>query len=158
MTYYFFLKSLRRLEEFRKNPHVKIPPNFPCVNFQSLDKFQNSISNSKIFLLHFRPGHPYQPTRPLAQPTHGGISSPAGRSPQAGPSRLAHAHRWRNCRSMLSPLIHAFRSRRLLSTHRWHKGPACQSRLLHRAGRLGRESSAPLMPSSLYCPPHHFPP
>jgi hypothetical protein len=51
----FFLKSLMSLEEFRKNPHIKIPPNFPCANFQSLGKFQNPISNSKIFLLHFRP-------------------------------------------------------------------------------------------------------
>jgi hypothetical protein len=47
-----------------------------------------------------------------------GLSSPAGRSPQAGPSRSAHTRRWRNCRSTLSPLIHAFRSRRLLSIHR----------------------------------------
>jgi hypothetical protein len=64
MAYYIFLKFLRSLEEFRKNPHVKILPNFPCANFQSLGKFQNPISNSKIFLFHFRPGHPYRPTRP----------------------------------------------------------------------------------------------
>jgi hypothetical protein len=40
MTYYIFLKSLRSLEEFRKNPHVKIPPKSPCANFQSLGKFK----------------------------------------------------------------------------------------------------------------------
>jgi hypothetical protein len=51
MAYYIFLKSLRSLEEFRKNPHVKIPPKSPCANFQSLGKFQNSISNSKIFFI-----------------------------------------------------------------------------------------------------------
>jgi hypothetical protein len=58
------------------------------------------------------------PTQLLAQPAPAGLSSPAGRSPQVGPSRSAHARRWRNCRSTLSPLIHAFRSRCLLSTHR----------------------------------------
>jgi hypothetical protein len=29
MACYIFLKSLRSLEEFRKNPHVKIPPKSP---------------------------------------------------------------------------------------------------------------------------------
>jgi hypothetical protein len=46
MAYYIFLKSLRSLEEFRKNPHVKIPPKSPCANFESLDKFKNPIFNS----------------------------------------------------------------------------------------------------------------
>jgi hypothetical protein len=32
----FFLKSLRSLEEFRKNPHVKISPKSPSTIFQSL--------------------------------------------------------------------------------------------------------------------------
>jgi hypothetical protein len=43
MAYYIFLKSLMSLEEFRKNPHVKIPPKSPSTNFQSLDKFKNHI-------------------------------------------------------------------------------------------------------------------
>jgi hypothetical protein len=55
MAYYIFLKSLKNLEELRKNPHVKIPPNFPCPNFQSLGKFKNPISNSKIFFFTFGP-------------------------------------------------------------------------------------------------------
>jgi hypothetical protein len=67
LTYYIFLKSLRSLEEFRKNPHVKIPPKSPSINFQSLAKFKNPIFNSKILLLHFRPGYPSRPTRPSAQ-------------------------------------------------------------------------------------------
>jgi hypothetical protein len=33
---------LRSLEEFRKNPHVKIPPKSPCANFQSLCILENS--------------------------------------------------------------------------------------------------------------------
>jgi hypothetical protein len=53
MAYYIFLKSLRSLEEFRKNPHVKIPPKSPCANFQILGKFQNPISISKIFFFIF---------------------------------------------------------------------------------------------------------
>jgi hypothetical protein len=43
MAYYIFLKSLRSLEEFRKNPHVKIPLKSPSTNFQSLGKFKNPI-------------------------------------------------------------------------------------------------------------------
>jgi hypothetical protein len=43
MAYYILLKSLRSLEEFRKNPHVKIPPKSPSTNFQGLDKFKNHI-------------------------------------------------------------------------------------------------------------------
>jgi hypothetical protein len=50
----FFLKSLRSLEEFRKNPCVQIPPKSTCVNFQSLGKFKNPIFNLKIlFPIHF---------------------------------------------------------------------------------------------------------
>jgi hypothetical protein len=40
MACYIFLKSLRSLAEFRKNPHVKIPPKSPSTNFQTLDKFK----------------------------------------------------------------------------------------------------------------------
>jgi hypothetical protein len=53
MAYYIFLKSLRSLEEFRKNPHVKIPPKSPSTNFQSLGKFKNPIFNSEIIFLPF---------------------------------------------------------------------------------------------------------
>jgi hypothetical protein len=48
MAYFIFLKSLRSLEEFRKNPHVKIPRKSPSTNFQSLGKFKNPIFNSEI--------------------------------------------------------------------------------------------------------------
>jgi hypothetical protein len=61
MAYYIFLKSLRSLEEFRKNPHVKIPPKSPCANFQSLGKFKNPIFNLEILFLRFRPGRPCGP-------------------------------------------------------------------------------------------------
>jgi hypothetical protein len=47
----FFLKSLTSLEEFRKNPHVKIPLKSFSTNFQSLDKFKNPILIRKLFFL-----------------------------------------------------------------------------------------------------------
>jgi hypothetical protein len=61
MAYFIFPKYLRSLEEFRKNPHVKIPPKSPCANFQSLGKFKNYFSS-----LSARPT--LRPTRSLAQP------------------------------------------------------------------------------------------
>jgi hypothetical protein len=59
MAYYIFLKTLRSLEEFRKNPHVKIPPKSLSTYFQSLGKFKNPI-----FIRNFFPqnsAHPAQP-------------------------------------------------------------------------------------------------
>jgi hypothetical protein len=58
MAYYIFLKSLRSLEEFRKNPFVKIPPKSPSTNFQSLGKFKLPIFNSDILFLAFGPADP----------------------------------------------------------------------------------------------------
>jgi hypothetical protein len=52
-AYYIFLKSLKSLGEFRKKPHVKIPPKSPCANFQSLGKFKNPIFNSEILFFAF---------------------------------------------------------------------------------------------------------
>jgi hypothetical protein len=98
MAYFIFLKYLRSLEEFRKNPHVKISPKFPCANFQSLGKFKNLIFNSKTFLLHFRPGYPYRPTRPSAQPAPLAPLLPQAEANFVGPSHSAHARRWRICK------------------------------------------------------------
>jgi hypothetical protein len=61
MAYFIFLKSLRSLGEFRKNPHVKIPPKSPCANFQSLSIFKNQILFEKDFSRHFRPIRPFGP-------------------------------------------------------------------------------------------------
>jgi hypothetical protein len=55
IAYYIFLKSLRSLEEFRKNHHVKIPPKSPSTNFQSLGKFKNLILFEKNFSSEFGP-------------------------------------------------------------------------------------------------------
>jgi hypothetical protein len=67
MVYYIFLKSLRSLEEFRKSPHVKIPPKSSSTNFQSLDKFKSPIFISEIPFPYFGPAD-LAATRPLAQP------------------------------------------------------------------------------------------
>jgi hypothetical protein len=55
MAYYIFLKSLRSLEEFRKNPHVKIPAKSPSTNLQSLAIIKNQFFIRKRIFLHFRP-------------------------------------------------------------------------------------------------------
>jgi hypothetical protein len=81
MAYYIFLKSLRSLEEFRKNPHLKIPPKSPCANFQSHGKFKNPIFIRKRIFLRFRPNRPSgQPARPASQPSQPPDFSPIGRA------------------------------------------------------------------------------
>jgi hypothetical protein len=51
MAYYIFLKTFRSLEEFKKNPHIKIPPKSPPINLQILGIFKNPIFILKrIFL------------------------------------------------------------------------------------------------------------
>jgi hypothetical protein len=78
MACYIFLKSLRSLEEFRKNPHVKIPPKSPSTNFQSHGKFKNPILIWKfLFSLIFGPADP------AACLAYGPASPPVAASPQA---------------------------------------------------------------------------
>jgi hypothetical protein len=77
MAYYIFLKSLRSLEEFRKNPQVNIPPKSPRANFQSLGKFENPIFNSEIFFVGFGPAD-------LAAHSAIGPAGPVGLSPLTG--------------------------------------------------------------------------
>jgi hypothetical protein len=86
MAYFIFLNSLRSLGEFRKNPHVKIPPKSPCTNFQSLGIFKNQILFGKDFSRHFRPSRgpfsflfnrPFSPL-PIGPQPHGRPSSPHG--------------------------------------------------------------------------------
>jgi hypothetical protein len=75
---------MRRIEEFRKNPHVKIPSKSPSTHFQSLGKFKNPIFNSEILFPSFRPGRPcgipgLQPSRlPLASLLSWAESNPTG--------------------------------------------------------------------------------
>jgi hypothetical protein len=89
MACYIFLKSLRSLEEIRKNPHVKIPPKSPSTNFQSLDKFKNPILIQKfLFFPDFQPGRPRGPLGLWPSPPIG-RAVPAGRNRPAGPSSRA---------------------------------------------------------------------
>jgi hypothetical protein len=70
MAYFIFLKSLRSLEEFRKNPHVIIPPKSSCANFQSLAIFKNLIFIQKGIFFRFRPSPaPRWPAPPRRPPT-----------------------------------------------------------------------------------------
>jgi hypothetical protein len=112
MTYYIFLKSLRSLEEFRKNPHVKIPPKSPCANFQSLGKFKIPIFNSEILFPCFWPGRPCGPLG--LWPSWPPLASLLPQAKAHKPAQAAQpACRWRICGSTFSLLIRAFRAGRL---------------------------------------------
>jgi hypothetical protein len=110
LTYYIFLKSLMSLEEFRKNPHVKIPSKSPSTNFQSLGKFKNPIFNSEILFLVFSPAD-------LAAPSASGLASPLAAPPPqaktvpAGPSSPRVGRIFMGNTSSL--LVRAFRAGRL---------------------------------------------
>jgi hypothetical protein len=104
MAYYIFQKSLRSLEEFRKNPHVKIPPKSPSLISQSRAIIKNQILFRKEFFLHIRPNrHSGEPTAP---------PFPAGRARVLSPSRLAR--HWRICQKPSLLQVCAARRRRLL--------------------------------------------
>jgi hypothetical protein len=93
MAYYIFLKSLRSLEEFRKNPHVKIPPKSPSTNFQSLGKFKNPIFNSEILFLDFGPAD--LAAHPASQPSQSaGCAVPRRPKPPGRPIQPAHLPFW----------------------------------------------------------------
>jgi hypothetical protein len=85
---YIFLKSLRSLEEFRKNPHLKIPPKFPPTKFQSLAIIKNQIFIQKIIFLHFRPKTAQQPVDPSGLSAQPPTRAPL--LPQATHARSAH--------------------------------------------------------------------
>jgi hypothetical protein len=77
MTYFIFLKYLRSLEEFRKNPHVKIPPKSPCANFQSLGILKNVIFIQKGIFFRIRPIQP--------SPSRAGLLRPQATGSPLGP-------------------------------------------------------------------------
>jgi hypothetical protein len=105
MSYFIFLKYLRSLEEFRKSPHVKIPPKSPCANFQRLGIFKNLIFIRKGIFFGFWPIGP--------SPVRSGPLQPAGRRLPARPTRPKP--RWRIRRKAYSLRLCALRERRLLS-------------------------------------------
>jgi hypothetical protein len=98
MAYFIFLKSLRSLEEFRENPHVKIHPKSPPTNFQSLGTFKNQILFGKEFFLHFRPSRgPFFFNQPSPPPRWASASQPTHLTLLAQPT----THRW--CPARLLP-------------------------------------------------------
>jgi hypothetical protein len=165
MAYYIFLKSLRSLEEFRKNPHVKIPPKSPSTNFQSLGKFKNPIFNSEILFLAFGPADP------AARSASGLASPPATPSPQAeiiltGPSSPCVGRVFAENTFFLSD--HTFQSRPPLPRRSVNRPPPVRFTPFHAPVDPGRKSPALPPPRAatlrLGCPraftalPHHSPP
>jgi hypothetical protein len=165
MAYYIFLKSLRSLEEFRKNPHVRIPPKSPSTNFQSLGKFKNPIFTSEIIFPCFRPGQPCGPFGLWpSQPT--GRAVPIGRNSPGWPIQPT---RWSRLRGKY---VFSFRSHLPESaaspSSLCQPGPTYQIHPLPHAGRPRseipraaappRRCPAPRMPSSFYSPPSSLSP
>jgi hypothetical protein len=92
MAYFIFIKYLRSLEEFRKNPCAQITPKSPCVNFQSLGIFKNSIFIRKEIFFNFWPNQPSrQPAHPVFWPRAAKQATPAHQVvPPPSPSSLPH--------------------------------------------------------------------
>jgi hypothetical protein len=141
MAYFIFLKYLRSLEEFRKNPHVKIPPIFPCANFQSLGKFKNLSSSLSVRLP--LPAHsafgPVGPTGP---------SSPIGQSQLCRPKPLGP----RASLAYLQKYVFFFDSRLPFSAPSLYppadtRGPLVSFVFSTMPADPGRDSSAPPLPA-----------
>jgi hypothetical protein len=151
MACYIFLKSLRSLEEFRKNPHVKIPPKSPSTNFQSLGKFKNPILIQKFFFPDFRPSRPRGPLGIWpSQPTGRAIP----RRPKSPDRPIQPTRRLR----LRGKYIFLFSSHLLESaaspSSLCQPGPDCQMCLPHHAGRPRPLSSVP----SSHLTPHDLRP
>jgi hypothetical protein len=95
----FFLKYLDRLEDFRKNPHVKIPRKSPCTIFQSSAKFKNQLKFQKNFFLNSGPAlnsaQPWptsssSPATPLSLPIGPSPPPTTGPQPLVGLASLPH--------------------------------------------------------------------
>jgi hypothetical protein len=139
----FFLKYLRSLEEFRKNPCVKIPPKSPCANFQSLGIFKNPIFIQKRIFLRFWPIRP--------SPARTGSLCPTGRRIPAQP--IQPKQLWRICRKVYFLQLCAFRQRRLLSLTSLPWGPAYQLHPLPHAGRSHSRCRFSSSPPATLCRP-----
>jgi hypothetical protein len=165
MAYYIFLNSFRSLEEFRKNPHVKIPPKSPSTNFQSLGKFKNLIFNSKTLFFAFGPADPvarsaFGPASPQTTPSPQAETVPAGpSSPRVGRFFVGNT---------FSLSDHAFPSRPPLPRLSVNRAPPVRStpfptladpgRKFPRAAAPPRRCPTRRMPPSFYSPPSSLSP
>jgi hypothetical protein len=159
MAHYIFLKSLRSLEEFRKKPHVKIPPKSPSTNFQSLAIIKNQFFIRKRIFLHFRPRTAQRPV---------GLSGLSARPPSPAPPLLLRAVHTRSAHPGLRGLGVIARSR-LFFEFAQPGGYAFSSITATRAPLVNsvvsptpplppRRCLAPWMPPSFYSSPSSLPP
>jgi hypothetical protein len=169
MVYYIFLKSLRSLEEFRKNPHVKIPPKSTTTNFQSLGKFKNPIFNSEIIFpcgpFSLWPGQPCGPFSLWpSQPT--GRAVPVGQNSPGRPIQPARRSCLRG--KYVFPLGSRLPEPTTSPSSPCQPGPTCQIHPLPHVGRPWseilhatappRRCPTPRMPPSFYSPPSSLSP
>jgi hypothetical protein len=159
MAYYIFLKSLRSLEEFNKNPHVKIPPKSPSTNFPSLGKFKIQFLIQKSFFFTFGPAILPRP-RPADRPNSPRPKPPAHSAQPASPrASLAYLQKYVFFFDSRLPSSAPFLSP-LTDTWAPHVGfvfptaPADAGRV-STAPHAAR--SAPRMPPSHYHPHHSSP-
>jgi hypothetical protein len=156
---------LRSLEEFRKNPHVKIPPKSPSTNFQSLGKSKNPIFNSEIVFLTFGPANlaarlasgpanPRAATFPVGRNRPGRPIQPARRSPLRG----KYVFLFRSC--LPEPAASPSSLCQLGPTYQNHPFPtlADPDQKFPRAVAPPRRCPAPRMPPSFYSPPSSLSP
>jgi hypothetical protein len=136
MACYIFLKSLRSLEEIRKNPHVKIPHKSPSTNFQSLGKFKNPMACSRRTK---SPDRPIQPAR-RSRLHEKYVFLFRSRLPEPAASSLCHRHAGPTCQLRRLPCAGRPRSE------------------FPRAAAPPHRCLAPWMPLSFYCSPSSLPP
>jgi hypothetical protein len=161
MANYIFLKSLRNLEEFRKNPHVKIPPKSPCAKFQSLGKFKNPIFIRKEFFLRIQPTWLSRPG-PAGQPKSSNPSPAQTAQPTWSLSRSARACLWRILRKTFSSSVHAFLSWPLSPSVTTMQDPPISFVISPTPADPGRNfprAAAPRLgcPRAFITLPHHYP-
>jgi hypothetical protein len=163
MAYYIFLKYLRSLEEFMKNPHVKIPPKSPSTNFQSLAIIKNQFFIQKRIFLHFRPRTAQRPVGPSGLSARPLSPAPPllpwamhGRSAHPGLRGLGVIARSRLFFEFAQPGGYAFPS---ITTTRAPLVSSVVSPVPPTPVRISpRRCLAPWMPPSFYSSPSSLPP
>jgi hypothetical protein len=160
MAYYIFLISLRSLEEFRKNPHVKIPLNLLLQISKALVNSKIQFLIQKSFFLAFGPANlaacsASGPASPPAAPSSQAKTVPAGpSSPHVGRVLAGNS---------FSLSDHAFLSRPPLPRLFVNQAPPVRFTPSPRRPTLVgnppfHRCPAPQMPPSFYSPPSSLSP